>query len=394
MERLKICQITPYYHPSIGGVEEVARYLSEELVRRGHEVHVFTAKRLHKGRPPLPLPRRETLNGVAIRRFSSLVNLGHMSMCPGMVPALIGGRFDVMHVHNYRHPHSEVVSVAGKACRALTVLHGHGPFFRAESAGSRKAALYGWYDRSARSGILKRIDWVIALNRSERDHYIRLGAAPSKIEIIYNAAEDACFGVADPAPFIAKHGLKGRRVVLFIGILNRYKRPDLAVHAISRVIPTHPDVCLVLAGPDGGLLGAVREAADRLGIAEHVRYVGPLYGDEKHQAYACAEITLLPSDEDPYPLVILEAMAHGRPVIGSDAVGPREMILHGETGFIVPRGNSEAIAASAMRLLGDAKLRLAMGNHAREVAARKHSVGGAVDRLEALYRTSLRGRLQ
>ena len=116
-----------------------------------------------------------------------------------------------------------------------------------------------------------------------------------------------------------------------------------------------------------------------------MKWVGPLRGPEKQQAFAACELFALPSDWDPLPLVIPEAMAHGKPVVGSDASGPAAMIVPGGTGLIVPRGDEGALAAAILRLLQDPPLARRLGERGREVARQRYTVGAAVDAIEAIY---------
>ena len=81
--KLKVAQLVPYYPPVIGGVEIVCQYISEELAERGHEVHVFTANRTHKGSPRQQMPGNEVINGVNVHRFRSFFNLGHYGFFQG-----------------------------------------------------------------------------------------------------------------------------------------------------------------------------------------------------------------------------------------------------------------------------------------------------------------------
>ena len=83
--QLRIAHLTPYYAPVIGGVEVVCQYLSEELANRGHEVHVFTGNRHHKGSLHRSMPRHEVIRGVHVHRFRSYVNVGHYGLWPGVI---------------------------------------------------------------------------------------------------------------------------------------------------------------------------------------------------------------------------------------------------------------------------------------------------------------------
>ena len=384
---LRIAQLTPYYHPSIGGVEGVVRYLSEELVRRGHSVDVLTANRLHRGIRHDPLPREEIVAGVRVRRFLPLFTLGHMSVCPGEVPALWKGGYDLLHTHVYRQPQGGLASAVGTLRSIPTVLHGHGPFDLEQFIGPAKRLAYRLYDAGPGSRLLRRTDHIIALTEGEKGRYAELGVDPGRIDVVPNAADGACFEDTDPLPFIRSHGLEGRRIILFMGILTGVKRPDLLVRALPRVRRAVPETFLVLAGPDtaAGLAGELERLARTLGVERHVKWVGPLRGREKHQAYAACELFALPSDWDPLPLVIPEAMAHGRPVVGSDASGPAAMIVPGETGLIVPKGDVEALAAALLRLLQDPPLARRLGERGRAVARERYTVGAAVDQIEAIY---------
>ena len=104
---------------------------------------------------------------------------------------------------------------------------------------------------------------------------------------------------------------------------------------LPRLIEKEPDVFLLFVGPDAGEMEKVRELAERLGVTEYYKWLGPLQGEEKHEAFECAEFLALPSDEDPYPLVLLEAMAHGKPVLTTTVVGQASVISAHDAGIIV-----------------------------------------------------------
>ena len=105
-QHLKIAQITPYYYPSIGGVEKVVQIISEGLVKRDHSVDVLTTKRNHKGEAPISNPPTETINGVNIFRYKSYFHMGHMSVFPGSFSQIKHNQYDVVHFHALRHPHT------------------------------------------------------------------------------------------------------------------------------------------------------------------------------------------------------------------------------------------------------------------------------------------------
>ena len=384
-EKLKIVHVSSYYLPSSGGVVSVIKYIAEELVKRGHEVHVFAPNRDHRGNLPLNSSLKEKIDGVIVRRFHSIFNLGHISLCPKEFPELWKSHFDIIHSHCYRHPHVDISTLIGNFKSVPTILHGHGPFFQKQSLSLKKSILYSLYDRQAKRVLLKRVDGIIALTRDEKQQYVMLGADPQKITVIPNAASDDCFGQTNPTAFIKKYKLSGKKIILYLSFLHYLKRPDLLIKALPALVKEVPDLILLLVGPDAGMIDHIKKIGAELGVESNFKWLGPLYGKEKHQAYQAADFFVLPSDEEPFGIVILEAMAHKKPVIVSDAVGPSEIIEHGETGFIVKRGNVDQIIEFSLKLLTDQSLRARMGEKGCETAINKYSVSSVVDQVEAMY---------
>jgi glycosyltransferase involved in cell wall biosynthesis len=379
---LKVAQLVPYYSPVIGGVEAVCQYISEELAQRGHEVHVFTANRTHKGSPRLQMPCHQVINGVSVHRFRSYINVGHYGLFPGFISPLRKGEFDVIHAHGYRQPQSEIGWRLGARLNVPTILHVHGGFY----ARSRlKQLWYALFDRLARKQKTNMFDHFIALSELDQRHLLELSIDPGSISIIGNAAENEAFEMFDSTQFRKKHGLDGKKVILYLSILHHYKRPELLIRALPELIDKEPDVFVLFVGPDAGELEKILKLGKRLGVTKHYKWVGPLQGREKQEAFECSEFLALPSDEDPYPLVLLEAMAHKRPVLTTSVVGQASLISTNEAGIVVPPGDLSGIVDGAIRLLSEPVYRETIGSNARRLAARMFSVKAVVDEIEMLY---------
>ena len=381
---LKIAQVTPYYWPHIGGVESVVQCLSEGLVQRGHEVHVLTANRDQKGRFDAQCPHEEQVNGVNVYRFRAYLTCGHLSFFPGLTVPLMGSKFDVIHSHCYRHPHGEIAAFFGRRRGIPTILHGHGGSF---PSGLAKRVLYGLYDHFAKRGLLNQFDHFIALTDFAKERFVALGADPRKISVIPNAVNDECFEEVNPIRFRERYRLNNKRVILYMGSLHWYKRPDLLIQALPRIVNKVPDGFVLLVGPDAGEYAKVKDIGERLGVSNHFKWIGPLQGKEKQEAYSVADFLVLPlpSDHESFSLVLFEGMAHGKPVIGSDAVGMSKIIQDGQTGFVVRRGNVQGFADAAVKLLRDPGSCEKMGRKAREVTIANYSASRAVDQVEDLY---------
>lgn len=388
--KLKIAQITPYYYPSIGGVAGVAQYVSEELVKLGHKVDVITAKRDHKGRPKLNAPKFEIINGVNVYRYKSILNVGHMSFFPALINHLIRNKYDIVHFHSYRHPLCDISALLGKLKSSVTILHGHGPFFEDGEIKAIKQKFYSFYDKIETKTLFKLTDRIIALNNYEKTRYEEMGIPEEQIIVIANAADNSCFVDVDNTEFIKKLNLSDKQILLFVGILNGFKRPDLLIKALPKVIKSIDNAHLILVGPDGGMLKEVIDLGKQLNVENYFTYIGPLYGLDKQMAYQSAKVFILPSDWESFGMVAVEALAHGLPVVTTDSRGPVDIIENGKTGFVVPKRDVKQIADSIIKLLGDEKLYKTMSQNARETALKKYKADSITREIENIYFELLR----
>ncbi|MEJ7596903.1 MAG: glycosyltransferase [Kofleriaceae bacterium] len=157
------------------------------------------------------------------------------------------------------------------------------------------------------------------------------------------AAARAKFGVPLEGP-----------VVLSASALIPFKRPDVTVRSFHRLLARLPDATLVMAGaevgPIKGYARTIQLLAEELGIGERVKLLG--FVEDMPAMYAAADVLVHTSITEPFGMVITEAMAMGLPVVGMDAYGPGEQIVHGTTGYkIAPPGDPDVIAAALFEVL-------------------------------------------
>ena len=129
--------------------------------------------------------------------------------------------------------------------------------------------------------------------------------------------------------------MRTNRILLFLGRLNKIKGLDTLVIAFKQVIEESKNVILVIAGPDDGYLDSLKNLVCSLKISDNVLLVGPLYGDDKLAAYVDADVYVLPSTYETFPVTILEAYACSKPVIASKVGSLNDLVLDGVTGLLV-----------------------------------------------------------
>ena len=153
----------------------------------------------------------------------------------------------------------------------------------------------------------------IATTREEAGNLTAYGVRADRIHVIPNAIELPAVTATGPSPYPTPF-------ILFVGRLTATKGPDLLLEAFIRVAGRIPHHC-VLAGPDEGMLPALRRTALRAGLAARVHIPGAISREEADRAFASSAIVVVPSRGDAMTLVVLEAAVHARPLIITDRCG-------------------------------------------------------------------------
>jgi len=187
-----------------------------------------------------------------------------------------------------------------------------------------------------------------------------------------------------------RFGLEGKRVILFAGRLTREKGMAEMLKAFDRLRDDCPDArLLVLSSRDVGS----QIPAEFARLRPLICVGGWLSGDELRAAYQLADVAAVPSIYvDPFPTVVLEAMAAGKPVVATGFGGAREALVEGETGYVVNPFDTEAFARRLSRILRDGELGRDMGRAGRERIRRRFSLDGQVARMTAIYERTLATR--
>jgi glycosyltransferase involved in cell wall biosynthesis len=178
-------------------------------------------------------------------------------------------------------------------------------------------------------------------------------------------------------------GYDGRPLVGIVGRLEAWKGQDVFLRAAARVAAKHPEAEFAVVG--GGTPGKeeaypseLRAVAQELGIADRVRFVGHLV--DVFPWFDALDVCVHATDGEPFGLVLVEAMALGKPLVATALGGPLEIVEEGSSGLLVPPGDDEAIADAVCTILADADLaaRLAAG-------ARRRAFDFTDDRMASAY---------
>ena len=178
------------------------------------------------------------------------------------------------------------------------------------------------------------------------------------------------------------------KIVGAIGRLNPVKGYNYYLEAAKKVLREYSQVRFLIVG-DGELRQSLEKMARRLGIARHVEFTG--HCEDVAPLLSIMDIMVIASLSEGGPITLFEAMASGCAVISTNTIGLKHKIKDGQTGFLVPPENSNAIARKLLQLLKDSDLCKAMGGRAKEVS-HQYDIRNTVRQLEECYEEVLRQR--
>ncbi|HEX9236243.1 MAG TPA: glycosyltransferase, partial [Actinomycetota bacterium] len=219
-------------------------------------------------------------------------------------------------------------------------------------------------------GVVRRSDRILAPTSTEAGHLVRLyGADPDRISVVPPGVDRHLFAPMQRDEARARLGLGPGPMILFVGRLQPFKGPQIAIRAmalaVSRSAAITQDAALVIVGGPSGVgaeeVGRLRALAASLGIERRVRFVPPQPHPRLAAFYSASDVVIVPSRSESFGLVALEAQSCGRPVIGAAVGGLRHSVVDGVTGFLVEGHDPASYAERILRLLADPELRRRMG---------------------------------
>ncbi|HEX6615354.1 MAG TPA: glycosyltransferase family 4 protein [Gemmatimonadales bacterium] len=205
--------------------------------------------------------------------------------------------------------------------------------------------------------------WFHAISESTRDDLVARGVPRDRVRVIHPGVDSARFTPAEdgrrtPAPSF-----------LYVGRLKRYKGVGLAIRALALARARRPDLSLDVAG-SGDYRAELERLTQELGLGGAVRFHGFASEEQKLELLRRTWANVFPSPKEGWGITVVEAAACGTPSIASDSPGLRDSVRHGETGYLVPHGDVEALAGRMLELAGAPETVATLGAGARCFAER------------------------
>lgn len=309
-------------------------------------------------------------------------------------------------IHSYRRARS-VIKAANDSGRAFDVVHAIGPLtsFLLKLFVRKQPMVYTCVNptpwmceyptladrvthtlafRLVELPMLKRVQRVISLTSPLKVELERAGVDNGKIDVIRAGLDMDRFAPvslngATPHPILTRSGLTEKDYCLFVGQLVKRK----GVHHLLNALKSVDLPCLIVG--DGPEHDHLVQLAKDLGIDQRVTFAGSCHHDELPEIYSRAKFFVMPTVADLHPVVLMESLGCGTPVIATDIGVAPEIIKNGQNGYIVPPANVAALADRIAALAANSEARIEMGRAARATAVAAYNWDAMAQRVIESY---------
>lgn len=368
---MRVLFTSDVYAPHLGGgTEAVIKHLAERLANRGHQVGVATldgdgcarSERMHS----VDVFRLPSVDLTRLLRLQFTFALAWPFWLGSIVRRL---RPDVVNAQNLFFFTTLPAIIVARLLRIPIVLTLQ--VHSLAGLSGMVGALCRLYEQTLGRIAVRLASHTVCVGPSVADYFEELGGKAERSTIILNGV--------DPGRFAPTHRPRGGTAVLYVGRLVDNKGAFEFARAARAVTARWPDVEFWMAGD-----GPLHQGIERLVAgACRIRLLGQRGDVSELMKQAC--VFVRPSRSEGLSLAILEAMASGLPVVASDIPGNRDLICHGENGYLVDPSSPDQIAAAIEKLLGDPGLRERLGTAGRARVLQLTSWELATDRLERLF---------
>jgi glycosyltransferase involved in cell wall biosynthesis len=377
----KICLVTHYFPPHMGGIEKVSYEQSKRLTESGYKIDVLTSKTENQKKHPI--------KGITVFPYS-ILNLAETIGVP--YPVLSLGAFrnfvrvikncDLVHAHGHVYMSSFLAGKIAKKYNKPFIVTQHNTFIDYQSILNMLEHIN---DCTIGKSVLKSANSIITVSKETKKYVLRLGADKSKTTVIYNGVDTDFFHPVDKEDSRKKLGLpKSRKIIFSVRRLVYKNGLDTLIESIPLLKPDYPNLLFVIAGK-GPSRKFIEDRIKDLGIEANIKLTGFVPDRLLPVYYDSADYFILPSASgEGLPLVLLEAMACGLPVIATAVGGTPEIIRHMKNGVLVPPRNPEAMADALSKLLSE-ELGPSIGEEARKTVEKNFSWENNVRQLQEIY---------
>jgi glycogen(starch) synthase len=391
---LNVCFVSPEYFPISGGTGAYVYYLSRQLQKLGHNVHVVARHSVDS---------TETVDGVnvnyvrgvgnAVTRYWRFARSASKKLKE--LDKKFG--FDIIHANLPLVPSFAVPSESANALVSTVHSTWKGEAEAIKHGGRRKLnpneklmLRFNYMLRSYEKRLMRRSDALVAVSLYTRNELTELyDIDEEKIHVIYNGVDTKKF-----KPTRNRVGLRlelgleeEQRIILCVGRLYYRKGITILLKSIPEVVQKFRDAKFVISGKGFKKNEEyLRKLAEKLKIEKYVAFLGYVPDEKLPNLYAASDIFVLPALYENFPFAILEAQSTGLPVISTKVGGIPEFLTDNKNGLLVDPGDPKQLAQRITVLLGDPVLAEELGGRGRRLVEEKFAWPLITEKVVELYR--------
>ena len=378
----RICLVTHFFPPHMGGIEKVSYEQSRRLTESGYEFDVLTSKTKGQIEHPAKRIRIYPYSGLKVaERFG--VPYPILTVKAYKQFAKVIRNCDLVHAHGHVYMSSYLAGMLAKKYKKPFIVTQHNTWIDYKSWLN---IMENMNDLTIGKSVLKRADRILTVSKETMKYVLRLGADKVKTSVMYNGVDTNCFRYAKKGESREKLGLpKNRKIIFSVRRLVYKNGLDTLIESAALVARAYPDILFVVAGK-GPSKQLIENRIKKLGIENNTKLTGFVPDELLPVYYNAADYFVLPSASgEGLPLVLFEAMACSLPVVATAVGGTPEIIEHMKNGVLVPPMNPEAMTEALVKLLLKEELGTFIGEEAKRSIKNRFTWEENVQRLAKVY---------
>jgi len=292
---------------------------------------------------------------------------------------------DLIHAH-FAYPDGYVAALAKKVVEISLVISLRGYDILTVPSIKYGVRLKKHLENLVRKAIIW-ADKVLVASIAEYNEALGIGADVEKLVVIPNGVNTEEFNPnVDGQVVRRRFGIKDSLVVLFVGSLLPVKGVEYFLRSMPIILSTISNVVFVIVG-GGFQKDFLKDLSRKLGISKSVIFAGQVQRSKIPYFFAACDVFVMPSLSEGFNNAVIEAMASGKPVVGTSVGGTRDQIKDGLNGYLVEPRNPRELADRVLLLLNDPKKRKVMGRESRKIAEHEFSMRLRTTRIMEVYRS-------
>lgn len=387
---ITIGRLIPIFTGKFGGPYNHIIELTSQLEKLGVKTNVYTASYIAKKGKERTFFHEQKSELFNVFRFHSFLKFREYRISFKLLSFLLkeAQKIDIFHSHATRTYQEDIGALTSILKKKPIIITPHGGL--SINWDYRDKIPKMLHDKTI--GYLKRKllnPHFVAVAKNEISVIKKYGIEDDHIHYIPHGVNTEVFKPVDSSDLKSHYNIENCDIILYVGRISKGKGVDTLIKIFNLVIKKNKNVKLVIVGEDDGYLSIVKSLIQKYNLFNHVIFTGFIQGRNLAKYYSMADLVVFPSRQEIFGHVITESGACGKPVIGSDIMGPSEIIVNGKTGYTSNFKNLINVSEMILDLLNDKSSLVKMGRYALKRVKSKYSwTNSAILHLE-LYKNVL-----